>query len=58
MPINRNLSDFLTNSDTPDAPTSVKIVDYDRSSATIAWQPPDRDGGNPIKGEATDPSKS
>ncbi|CDS41841.2 expressed conserved protein [Echinococcus multilocularis] len=36
--------------DAPDAPTSVKVVDYDRSSATITWESPERDGGNPIKG--------
>ncbi|VDK35905.1 unnamed protein product, partial [Dibothriocephalus latus] len=36
--------------DTPDAPTGVKITDYDRSSVTLAWKPPDGDGGNPIKG--------
>ncbi|VDK78974.1 unnamed protein product [Dibothriocephalus latus] len=36
--------------DTPDAPQSVKVVDYDRSSATITWTAPENDGGNPIKG--------
>ncbi|VDL60884.1 unnamed protein product, partial [Hymenolepis diminuta] len=36
--------------DAPDAPNSVKVVDYDRSSAAIAWKPPESDGGNPIKG--------
>ncbi|KAL7064324.1 hypothetical protein AAHC03_04779 [Spirometra sp. Aus1] len=36
--------------DTPDAPQGVKVKDYDRSSVTLAWKPPDGDGGNPIKG--------
>ncbi|KAM3173269.1 hypothetical protein ACTXT7_012839 [Hymenolepis weldensis] len=36
--------------DAPDAPSSVKVVDYDRSSAAIVWKPPEKDGGNPIKG--------
>ncbi|VDM36237.1 unnamed protein product [Hydatigera taeniaeformis] len=35
--------------DVPDAPTSAKVVDYNRSSATVAWEPPENDGGNPIK---------
>ncbi len=36
--------------DSPDAPSSVKVIDYSRSSATISWKAPESDGGNPIKG--------
>uniref|UniRef100_A0A5K3EN24 non-specific serine/threonine protein kinase n=1 Tax=Mesocestoides corti TaxID=53468 RepID=A0A5K3EN24_MESCO len=36
--------------DAPDAPTSAKVIDYDRSSASISWQAPERDGGSPIIG--------
>lgn len=37
-------------SDRPNAPGSPEVKDKTKSSITLAWSPPDRDGGNPIRG--------
>ena len=36
--------------DPPGEPKGVEISNYDRNSVTLAWKPPDDDGGNPIQG--------
>ena len=34
----------------PAPPTNLQIVKFDKSSATLAWEVPKSDGGNPVRG--------
>ncbi|CAH8497134.1 unnamed protein product [Schistosoma turkestanicum] len=36
--------------DAPDAPEDVKVESFDSHGVTLAWKPPENDGGNPIHG--------
>lgn len=36
--------------DVPSAPGSPEVKDKTKSSVTLSWSPPDKDGGSPIKG--------
>ncbi|CAH8545499.1 unnamed protein product [Schistosoma haematobium] len=36
--------------DAPDAPENVKVESFDSHGVTLAWKPPENDGGNPIHG--------
>ena len=37
-------------SDPPFAPRNLKVIDFHTDYITISWQPPENDGGAPIKG--------
>lgn len=37
-------------SDVPGSPGAPEVKDKTKSSITLSWSPPDRDGGSPVKG--------
>lgn len=37
-------------SDVPSSPAAPEVKDKTKSSITLSWSPPDKDGGSPIKG--------
>ncbi|KRX40736.1 Juxtamembrane domain-associated catenin, partial [Trichinella murrelli] len=39
-----DFNDYLLNYALPSAPSAPQIIDYDESSVTLSWLPPDRDG--------------
>ena len=37
--------------DSPSAPKDLSMPKFDKSSVTLKWKAPEKDGGNPIQGK-------